>query len=1206
MKKFGGIHLTQLVLGIVLLSIIPVWQKVISPEILKMPENFSFNASVVSTDNFYNEESHEYEGVIFSKTTFTYETITASDNTLLINNVFDVRTPEDEKIFSVERLYSIDRYSGAHTTGGDKERNGYLFAPRNLTEGQEFTYWHINYDGPAKMKYVQKEEIFGLTVFHYETNYENTIIDQTANLGHLPGVGIDRGVILEPHLELWVEPVTGAIIDYQDETTAYFYDLASKEIINPWNTFSNTLNEESVQQNVTDARWTKTIQTTANNYIPIALAVIALILILSSVTNISEDKKRIIRKASFIALGFAVSTLAAIVLFGWALHNIELVKIASLKSTVNPITAICFFIVGITIALQTTITRNVNIANVLTLMIIAGARLLEIYGIIPTKINQLLFTDQVIATGSTMAIFTAISFLLMGIAIIASHIKALKRLYAVEITLIISALLSFLVVTGYLFAPLELLEIPLFLGTSLSTAVVMALTAIALLSVFRQQQKNQLSLAGNALLFSVLLFSIILTITLASTTERSFQNQAQIRFNGQVDETITKINDRVNIYINVLDGAKGLFAASESVERSEWKAYIGSLEIEKNYPGIQGIGYSVFIQPENLEQHIEEIRAQGFPDYTIRPEGERDIYSSIIYLEPFDIRNQQAFGYDMFQQSIRKAAMEQARDTAEARASGKITLVQEIDEDVQPGFLIYIPYYQNGKQSSTLSERRENIVGYTYSPFRARNFIEGIIGEEGIENIGLTVFDGITQDEESTLYSDHIQKINNSTPRFVKHHTLYVAGRPWTVTFESTADYGETFYSKVAPILIILAGIIVSLLISLTIFILLSSRQRAIVYAEKITENLRQSKAKDEAMLLSIADGLVATDEDGTIVLTNEPFESITGFSKEEVKNKKLSDILKIFDEKKQAVPSTQRPITKTLQSKKRIRNYTTKYLYKKKDGSLFPVAISVSPVILEGNVIGAVQVFRDISNEKEIDKAKSEFVSLASHQLRTPLSLINWYTEMLLDDNKKISKQQQEYLSEIYNGSQRMVALVNSLLNVSRIELGTFTVEPETINIRNVLTSVIKELTPIIHSKKIKVKTTIRRGVSKISADPKLFRIIIQNLLSNAVKYTPARGKVDVLVEKDNKNIRIAVSDNGIGIPKEQQSKIFSKLFRADNAKNSDTDGTGLGLYIIKSILEHSGGSIDFTSEEAKGTTFVVQLPETGMKKKEGSKSIN
>lgn len=242
------------------------------------------------------------------------------------------------------------------------------------------------------------------------------------------------------------------------------------------------------------------------------------------------------------------------------------------------------------------------------------------------------------------------------------------------------------------------------------------------------------------------------------------------------------------------------------------------------------------------------------------------------------------------------------------------------------------------------------------------------------------------------------------------------------------------------------------------------------------------------------------------------------------------------------------------------------------------------------------------------VDKAKTEFVSLASHQLRTPLSAINWYTEMLLaGDAGKITDDQRGFLDQIAQSNKRMVALVSSLLNVSRIDLGTFAVDPVPTNFTQVADSVLSELAPQIGEKKLIINKNYDPQLPLIPADPKLLRIILQNLLSNAVKYT-AEGSITLTIKQLVKEQRVlmSVADTGFGIPAEAQAKIFSKLYRADNARARDADGNGLGLYIVKSIVEQSDGKVWFVSKENQGTTFYVTLPLSGMQKKEGSKALD
>jgi PAS domain S-box-containing protein len=254
-----------------------------------------------------------------------------------------------------------------------------------------------------------------------------------------------------------------------------------------------------------------------------------------------------------------------------------------------------------------------------------------------------------------------------------------------------------------------------------------------------------------------------------------------------------------------------------------------------------------------------------------------------------------------------------------------------------------------------------------------------------------------------------------------------------------------------------------------------------------------------------------------------------------------------------------------------------------------------------------AIGVNIDVTKEKEVDKAKSEFVSLASHQLRTPLSAIRWYTELMLDKSSgKTTKKQKEYLKEIMSGSQRMIDLVNSLLNVSRLETGTFKIEPVESDIIKVSKEILKEIKIIAKESNVKLTSKFEKDLPEIKIDAELMTIILQNLLTNAVKYSHVKnGKVNFNLTKDDKSLIMKIEDNGLGIPENQQDKVFTKMFRADNAKKAEVGGSGLGLYLIKLVIDKIGGEISFESEENKGTTFTVKIPLSGMKEQEGTRKL-
>jgi PAS domain S-box-containing protein len=234
-----------------------------------------------------------------------------------------------------------------------------------------------------------------------------------------------------------------------------------------------------------------------------------------------------------------------------------------------------------------------------------------------------------------------------------------------------------------------------------------------------------------------------------------------------------------------------------------------------------------------------------------------------------------------------------------------------------------------------------------------------------------------------------------------------------------------------------------------------------------------------------------------------------------------------------------------------------------------------------------------DVTKQKMVDKAKTEFVSLASHQLRTPISGMKWNIELLLTAGKeKLTPLQSGYMEKIAHGLERMDMLVGDFLSVSKFELGTLVAQYTSFGAAQFIQSVYEEHLPLAEKKQVSIETDISGAEGTITSDSHLLHMITSNLLSNAVKYTPPNGRVRLHAVLDGEHLTIDISDTGMGIPPEEQEMIFSKMFRASNAKTQVTDGTGLGLYIVKEAVKILGGAISFRSEVGAGTTFTVVLP--------------
>lgn len=328
---------------------------------------------------------------------------------------------------------------------------------------------------------------------------------------------------------------------------------------------------------------------------------------------------------------------------------------------------------------------------------------------------------------------------------------------------------------------------------------------------------------------------LLLTLSAYFALEKRNVDAARAQFEFRKAEALYALERRLVAYTLSLKGGLGLFKSSSHVSRKEWHEYVAALDLETDFPGIQGLGYAEFVKPEDRTRYEDRIRSEGFAEFTIRPKGERALYSSITYLEPFDLRNRQAFGYDMYSQETRRAAMNIARDTGKVAISGKVTLVQEITDDVQAGFLIYVPYYGVGAVPKTVAQRRESIVGFVYSPFRMGDLMQGIQGP-GVPELRLQIFDGAAQDADSLMYDGGSTRTSGSA-KFETTLPFRFAGHDWSLVMSSEPVF-EDEHNSVAAKLVLGGGIITSLLVFGVQWSFATTGRRAQALAEEMTESL--------------------------------------------------------------------------------------------------------------------------------------------------------------------------------------------------------------------------------------------------------------------------------------------------------------------------------------------------------------------------------
>ena len=552
-----------------------------------------------------------------------------------------------------------------------------------------------------------------------------------------------------------------------------------------------------------------------------------------------------------------------------------------------------------------------------------------------------------------------------------------------------------------------------------------------------------------------------LVVWLLTTTAADRDRQA---FEAATTQATDAIGDRVETSVALLRGTAGLFASQQAgVTVDSFGAYVGRLALRTQYPGLLGIGYSRRVPAAERESVEAEMRLQGRPDFRIWPASPREEYHAIVYIEPLDERNRAAVGFDMFTNDIRREAMSRARDEGEARASGIVELVQEIDHDKQPGFLIYLPVYRGGSRPATVEARRDALMGFAYAPIRAVDFLSTAFAHEDAPGVGVSVYQGDAPVERALLYE---RRTPEEGGRFTRSRTVTMLGQPWTFVYRSRESPVHPF---VMPVLVLATGLALSLLLAVLVGRERLSRDRLQVALERE----RAARAESER-----------------------------------------------------------------------------------------------------------AHVMKD------------EFLATLSHELRTPLNAILGWTA-LLSQPALPEPQRRKGLEVVDRNARAQARLIEDLLDMNRIVSGKLRLEMQDVDLGGVVADARRSLAPAAHAKQVALRASLPAVPVHVRGDPARLLQVVWNLLSNAIKFTPAGGEVTVGLEAEGGRARVAVTDSGEGIEPAHLERIFDRFAQADASTTRRHGGLGLGLAIVRQLVELHQGEVRARSEGlGRGATFTVELP--------------
>ena len=458
----------------------------------------------------------------------------------------------------------------------------------------------------------------------------------------------------------------------------------------------------------------------------------------------------------------------------------------------------------------------------------------------------------------------------------------------------------------------------------------------------------------------VLATSLFVTLQLWHAARQEAENTLRGVFQARVDDASRRIEQRMLDYEQVLAGVRGLFAASDTVERKEFHAFVEALNIEKNFPGVQSVGWVPMITAAQKAAHIAALRREGFKNYSIQPTGERELYAVVLYVEPFSGRNMRAFGQDHYAEPIRRATINQARDLGLARISGKVRLAQETDQRVQAGFQMAMPVYRSGVIPDTMTERREQFAGLVGSSFRMDDLMRGILGAK-VYDIDIEIYDGEEITDQALMYNtdDVLQGQNKASARLQSVKTLEIAGHSWTLVAHSLPAF-EAHLDQTKPHLIAGAGIGTGALLSLLVWLLMRGRSRALKAALEISA----SEAKFRSIVDTAMDAVVQMDAHGLITGWSGQAANMFGWSREEAIGRELHTLI-IPAQYREAHVQGMQHFLKTGEAP--ILNKRIEILALRRDAREFHVELTISMVRWEDELEFCAFI-SDITEKKEAD----------------------------------------------------------------------------------------------------------------------------------------------------------------------------------------------------------------------------------------------
>ncbi|HZR07447.1 MAG TPA: CHASE domain-containing protein [Myxococcales bacterium] len=718
--------------------------------------------------------------------------------------------------------------------------------------------------------------------------------------------------------------------------------------------------------------------------------------------------------------------------------------------------------------------------------------------------------------------------------------------------------------------------------------------------------------------------SLALTIAVAAFVSANGRTRERTRFVRAVHAAVDRIQARIEIYQSMLRGCAALLAADPDLHPRDFHRYVERIDLEDAYPGVQGVGFARRVKKEEVASVEADLRRRGFEGLRIWPDSAADERSAVLFLAPLDRRNRAAIGYDMYADPVRREAMDRARDQGAAAISGKVTLVQEIEGRRQPGFLLYVPVYLHGNVPATVEARRTALIGWTYAAFRAADLFVSLFRDEQEPLLDFQVYDGTEADPARLLYDRDTAVPSDG--RLVRSETLQVGGREWTLAFEALAPLRGDAGGAV------LAALLIGATISGVIFALSVRESRARHRAENAIGGLQRAleeqrhyeeRLREEGRVNSILPRLgislaAELDPDRLAQLVVGEATALTGAEYGAIftAGKEPRALASSGPARESFPAAAAEQLGRLCGSRDAVRVEATEE--PAFAGAPARSLLAVPITSRNGQILGclafahgaaghftvqherlaagiaaqasiALDNARLLRDLQEADRRKDEFLAILGHELRNPLAPVVTALEVIKRDRSTIDRQ----LSIVERQARHMVRIVDDLLDVSRISRGKIELRKQRLSVREALARAADSLSPMARTRELKLTVSFPPRPVSVEADPVRLEQILGNLLSNAIKYTPRGGDVELAARAQDGQLELRVHDTGIGIAADALGKLFDPFVQARGAKDFAKGGLGIGLALVRALVELHGGTVRAESPGPNlGSTFTVVLP--------------